>query len=110
LYSVLETLNAKQHQTEEGQRMVNQYRLGPTIGKGGYATVEKGIDVGTGKEYVRPLACDPSEKYSGLTAGFLRILPFHTGNQGVFQVPSQATAGHASRAEQAQVESFSDAY
>jgi hypothetical protein len=63
LYSVLETLNAKQHQTEEGQRMVNQYRLGPTIGKGGYATVEKGIDVGTGKEYVRPLACHPSEVF-----------------------------------------------
>ncbi len=51
-HRVRETLNAKHHSTSEGQRMVNQYALGPTIGKGAYATVERGIDVGTGTEYV----------------------------------------------------------
>jgi hypothetical protein len=53
-HRVLETLDAKHHANEKGQRMVNQYALGPLIGRGAYGNVEKGIDVGTGQEYVRP--------------------------------------------------------
>jgi serine/threonine protein kinase len=33
--------------------MINQYRIGRSLGKGAYAKVELGVDVGTGKEYVR---------------------------------------------------------
>ena len=51
-HRVLETLDAKHHSNEKGQRMVNQYALGPLIGRGAYGNVEKGIDVGTGAEYV----------------------------------------------------------
>jgi [calcium/calmodulin-dependent protein kinase] kinase len=37
--------------------MINQYRIGRSLGKGAYAKVELGVDVGTGKEYVsEPLA------------------------------------------------------
>ncbi|KAH8090390.1 kinase-like domain-containing protein [Filobasidium floriforme] len=50
-HRVLETLDAKHHANEKGQRMVNQYALGPLIGRGAYGNVEKGIDVGTGQEY-----------------------------------------------------------
>lgn len=54
-HRVLETLDAKHHANEKGQRMVNQYALGPLIGRGAYGNVEKGIDVGTGQEYVSRL-------------------------------------------------------
>jgi len=33
--------------------MVNQYKIGLSLGKGAYAKVELGVDVGTGTEYVR---------------------------------------------------------
>ena len=48
-------MDAKHHANEKGQRMVNQYALGPLIGRGAYGNVEKGIDVGTGQEYVSRL-------------------------------------------------------
>lgn len=51
-HKVLETLDAKHHANAQGQRMVNQYVMGPLIGKGAYGVVEKGVDVGTGVEYV----------------------------------------------------------
>ena len=35
--------------------MVNQYRLGKSLGSGAYAKVELGVDVGTGVEYVSGL-------------------------------------------------------
>lgn len=54
-HRVLETLDAKHHANDKGQRMVNQYALGPLIGRGAYGNVEKGIDVGTGQEYVSRL-------------------------------------------------------
>jgi hypothetical protein len=50
-HRVRETLDAKHHSNDKGQRMVNQYALGPLIGRGAYGNVEKGIDVGTGAEY-----------------------------------------------------------
>ena len=46
-------MDGHQRSTEDGQRMVNQYRIGESIGRGAYAKVEKGVDVGTGQEYAR---------------------------------------------------------
>lgn len=51
-HRVRETIYAEQRSTVDGARMVNQYRLGKNLGKGSYASVEHGIDVGTGIEYV----------------------------------------------------------
>jgi hypothetical protein len=50
--------------------MVNQYRIGRSLGRGAYASVELAVDVGTGKEYV---------SQSGRS-------PLTPGDQGVFQV------------------------
>lgn len=56
-HRVRETTDGEQRQTESGERMINQYRIGRSLGKGAYAKVELGVDVGTGKEYVsEPLA------------------------------------------------------
>jgi [calcium/calmodulin-dependent protein kinase] kinase len=51
-HRVRETVHGEQRNTEDGERMVNQYRIGKSLGKGAYATVELGVDVGTGEEYV----------------------------------------------------------
>ena len=53
-HRVRETLRGEQKSTDDGQRMVNQYRIGKSLGKGGYAKVELAMDVGTGVEYVGP--------------------------------------------------------
>lgn len=53
-HRVRETTDGETKSTEDGQRMVNQYRMGPSIGQGAYAKVELGVDVGTGIEYVSP--------------------------------------------------------
>jgi calcium/calmodulin-dependent protein kinase kinase 2 len=45
-------MDGEQRSTDTGERMVNQYRIGQSIGKGAYANVELGVDVGTGQEYV----------------------------------------------------------
>ncbi|GAA5821327.1 hypothetical protein JCM11251_004573 [Rhodosporidiobolus azoricus] len=49
--SFRETLNAYAVEGENGQRSVNQYVLGETLGRGSYATVEKAVDRETGQEY-----------------------------------------------------------
>ncbi|GAA5855536.1 hypothetical protein JCM8547_007879 [Rhodosporidiobolus lusitaniae] len=49
--SFRETLNAYAVEGENGQRSVNQYVLGETLGKGSYATVERAVDRETGLEY-----------------------------------------------------------
>lgn len=53
-----ETLNAYAVE-ENGQRMVNQYRLDSSgsLGRGSYATVERATDRETGIEYVRTPSC-----------------------------------------------------
>lgn len=51
-HRVRETIYGETRSAGDGSRMVNQYRLGKTLGKGSYASVEHGIDVGTGIEYV----------------------------------------------------------
>lgn len=51
-HRVKETPNGLQRSTEDGEVMVNQYRIGKGLGKGGFAKVELAVDVGTGKEYV----------------------------------------------------------
>lgn len=48
---VTETLDAKVYANESGQRMVNQYSIGPLLGRGAYGNVEKAINVETGVEY-----------------------------------------------------------
>lgn len=51
-HRVRETPNGQQRNTEDGETMVNQYKIGKGLGKGGFAKVELAVDVGTGKEYV----------------------------------------------------------
>lgn len=52
-HRVRETIYGEQRMALDGERLVNQYRLGHKLGKGAYATVTLAIDVGTGIEYVR---------------------------------------------------------
>lgn len=47
-----ETANGQQRRAEDGETMVNQYRIGKGLGRGGFAQVELAVDVGTGIEYV----------------------------------------------------------
>lgn len=49
---VHETTLGLQHEDDEGARVVNQYKIGHSLGKGAYASVELGIDVSTGEKYV----------------------------------------------------------
>ena len=51
-HRVRETMDGHQSNNEAGDRMVNQYKIGKALGRGAYAKVELGIDVGTGVEYV----------------------------------------------------------
>jgi [calcium/calmodulin-dependent protein kinase] kinase len=53
-HQVRETVDGSQTTTEDG-RLVNQYRIGKSLGQGAYAKVELGVDVTTGKEYVSHL-------------------------------------------------------
>ncbi|OCF58207.1 CAMKK/CAMKK-META protein kinase [Kwoniella mangroviensis CBS 10435] len=50
-HRVRETTDGTQTSTEDGTRMINQYKIGRSLGKGAYAKVELGVDVGTGQEY-----------------------------------------------------------
>lgn len=50
-HRVRETVDGEQKTTAEG-RLVNQYRIGKSLGKGAYAKVELGVDITTGTEYV----------------------------------------------------------
>ncbi|WVW79856.1 hypothetical protein I302_101826 [Kwoniella bestiolae CBS 10118] len=50
-HRVRETTDGTQTSTEDGTRMINQYKIGRSLGKGAYAKVELGVDVGTGEEY-----------------------------------------------------------
>jgi [calcium/calmodulin-dependent protein kinase] kinase len=52
-HQVRETTDGETRNTESGDRMVNQYKIGRALGRGAYATVESAVDVGTGIEYVR---------------------------------------------------------
>ena len=47
-------MDGEQRNTQDGERMVNQYKIGKALGRGAYAKVELGVDVGTGTEYVNP--------------------------------------------------------
>ncbi|WRT65376.1 uncharacterized protein IL334_002319 [Kwoniella shivajii] len=51
-HRVRETTDGHQTSTEDGARMINQYKIGRSLGKGAYAKVELGVDVGSGKEYI----------------------------------------------------------
>jgi [calcium/calmodulin-dependent protein kinase] kinase len=51
-HRVRETIYGQQSSSLNGERLVNQYRLGRQIGQGAYATVTLAIDVGTGEQYV----------------------------------------------------------
>lgn len=53
--------------------MVNQYKIGKSLGKGAYAKVELGVDVGTGLEYVNPMRFHP----------ILLFTDAKTGDQGI---------------------------
>ncbi|WWC59895.1 uncharacterized protein I303_102457 [Kwoniella dejecticola CBS 10117] len=50
-HRVRETTHGTQTSTDDGQRMINQYKIGRRLGQGAYAKVELAVDVGTGQEY-----------------------------------------------------------
>lgn len=50
-HKVRETVDGEQKTTAEG-RMVNQYKIGDSLGHGAYAKVELGVDITTGEEFV----------------------------------------------------------
>ncbi|TXT11008.1 hypothetical protein VHUM_01759 [Vanrija humicola] len=50
-HRVRETTLGSQRNTLDGARVVNQYKIGHTLGKGAFATVYSSLDVGTGEEY-----------------------------------------------------------
>ncbi|KAK4688150.1 hypothetical protein P7C73_g1956, partial [Tremellales sp. Uapishka_1] len=50
-HRVRETIDGERKPTEDGGTMVNQYKIGKSLGQGAYAKVELGVDVGTGQEY-----------------------------------------------------------
>ena len=59
-HRVRETMDGEQRNTQDGGRMVNQYKIGEALGRGAYAKVELGVDVGTGTEYVNSSLRRPS--------------------------------------------------
>lgn len=61
-HRVRETLDGEQKSAEDGSRMVNNYRLGKSLGSGAYAKVELAIDVSTGIEYVSRIYLCPSRR------------------------------------------------
>ncbi|WVQ83489.1 hypothetical protein IAT38_005630 [Cryptococcus sp. DSM 104549] len=50
-HRVRETVDGQQSNTADGNRMVNQYKIGKALGQGAYAKVELAVDVETGTEY-----------------------------------------------------------
>ncbi|KAI9632262.1 kinase-like domain-containing protein, partial [Dioszegia hungarica] len=50
-HRVKETPNGHQRSTEDGETMINEYKIGKPLGKGGFAKVELAVHVGTGEEY-----------------------------------------------------------
>ncbi|WWC68906.1 uncharacterized protein I206_102842 [Kwoniella pini CBS 10737] len=50
-HRVRETTHGTQTSTDDGQRIINQYKIGRRLGQGAYAKVELAVDVGTGQEY-----------------------------------------------------------
>ncbi|WVO14779.1 hypothetical protein L204_102417 [Cryptococcus depauperatus] len=50
-HRVRETIDGTQRNTEEGERVINQYKIGKSLGQGAYAKVELAIDVESGVEY-----------------------------------------------------------
>lgn len=51
-HRVRETVAGEQKSTEDGARVINQYRIGKSLGKGAFAKVELAVDMTTGTEYV----------------------------------------------------------
>ena len=91
-HRVRETIAAEKTNTPDGQRMVNQYRIGKSLGRGGYATVELAKDVGTGIEYV---SSKELRNPHGASDTGLHYFP---GHQRVFQIPT-SLASSAREAE-----------
>ncbi|CDZ97325.1 calcium calmodulin-dependent protein kinase kinase [Phaffia rhodozyma] len=50
-HRVRETRDAVATKSDDGRRIVNQYQLGPELGKGAYGTVELGINIQTGDSF-----------------------------------------------------------
>lgn len=85
---VHETTLGLQQEDEEGQRVVNQYKIGENLGKGAYASVVLGIDVGSGDKYVSRVLVPGS------------ALSHAIGHQGVLKIASaEASSDGASSAD-----------
>ncbi|OXG71710.1 calcium/calmodulin-dependent protein kinase kinase [Cryptococcus neoformans var. grubii Br795] len=50
-HRVRETIDGTQTANEDGERMINQYKIGMSLGQGAYAKVELGVDINTGVKY-----------------------------------------------------------
>ncbi|WVQ77452.1 hypothetical protein IAR50_007138 [Cryptococcus sp. DSM 104548] len=51
VHRVRETIDGTQTASKDGERMINQYRIGGCIGQGAYAKVELATDINTGTDY-----------------------------------------------------------
>jgi [calcium/calmodulin-dependent protein kinase] kinase len=78
-HRVRETMDGETRNTETGDRMVNQYKIGRPLGRGAYATVESAIDVGSGIEYV--------SRCTSCARTHIRL-----GHEGVFKIPTPYTS------------------
>lgn len=88
-HRVRETIDGTQTANEDGERMINQYKIGMSLGQGAYAKVELGVDINTGVKYV-------SLTFPISLLSLLMCAP--TGNQRVFkiQAPSPISSREAS--------------
>ncbi|WVO24263.1 uncharacterized protein IAS62_005627 [Cryptococcus decagattii] len=50
-HRVRETIDGTQTANKDGERMINQYKIGMSLGQGAYAKVELGVDIHTGVKY-----------------------------------------------------------
>lgn len=58
-HRVRETIDAEQKLLDDGSRIINRYKIGRSLGRGSYASVELATDIGTDEQFVsRRLGAD----------------------------------------------------
>lgn len=80
-HRVRETIDGTQTANEDGERMINQYKIGMSLGQGAYAKVELGVDINTGLKYVSLALPIP-------LSSLMMCSP--TGNQRVFKIQASS--------------------
>lgn len=80
-HRVRETIDGTQTANKYGERMINQYKIGMSLGQGAYAKVELGVDIHTGVKYV------------SLASIFLLLIDMRSNRQSKsFQNPGSITS------------------